>query len=156
MICAPPGMFLKSVVHALLSSVRGYCCLLMTALVISCDLTREVHCQQQHLVAEWLVIFTERILTLLSSTGISHVNQSDWDDKSLAIGSAAYGNSGGERRLWLHSADGIFWEAGEAAVCLLLFDSNVGRSRYHLKIYMYSEHVSYQLSHIYSNNYTVF
>ncbi len=46
-------------------------------------------------------------LTLLGSVGISHVNQSDWDDKTLAGGSAAYGNRSRCSCLRIHSTDGV-------------------------------------------------
>lgn len=77
----------------------------------------------------------EMVLTLHSSTVISDVNQSDWDDKSLPVGSAAYGNRSGERCLGVHSADGVLREAGVSLVHLLLLDNNVGRSRHHLQMW---------------------
>lgn len=74
-------------------------------------------------------------LTLLGSTGIGHVNQSDWDGESLAAGSAAYGNRSRERCLGIHSADGVLRETGEVMVYLLLLDGNAGRIRHHLKMW---------------------
>lgn len=41
------------------------------------------------------------------SIGISYVNQTDWDDKTLVIGSAAYGNGSRNCCLGVQSTDGV-------------------------------------------------
>lgn len=76
---------------------------------------------------------TEGTPTLSSGAGASHVNQCDWDNKSLAIWRAVYGNGGSEGCLGVHGTDGVLAETGEASVHLLLHNSNVGRRRHHLK-----------------------
>lgn len=73
--------------------------------------------------------------------GISHVNQSDWDDETLAGGSAAYGNRSRNCCLRVHSTDDVLWEAGKAMVYLLLMDSDSGRSRHHLKTQKNTAHI---------------
>ena len=62
------------------------------------------------------------------------MNQSDWDDDSLAAGGAAYGNGGRDGCPRVHGADGVLGETREAVVQLVLLDGNVGRSGHHLKV----------------------
>lgn len=71
-------------------------------------------------------------LTLHGSAGISHVNQSDWDNKSLAIWRAAYGNGGSESCLGVRSIHAVLGETGEASVCLLLHNGDARRRGHHL------------------------